>query len=68
MRGTKVKLYIGQGAYRAGEWDAAELVNQTRYNRMRPEVAGQAYFSYRSLFAPKIPAGAVRLRNYLRGR
>ena len=68
VRGTKVKLYIGQGAYRAGEWDAAELVNQTRYNRMRPEVSGEAYFSYRSLFAPKVPPGAIRLHNYLRGR
>ena len=68
VRGTKVKLYIGMGAYRAAQWPANELVNQMRFNRMRPEVAGAAFFSYRSLFAPKPPAGALKLRQFLKGK
>lgn len=65
VRGTGVKLYIGMGAYRAAEWGRSELVNQMRFNRMRPEVAGAAFFSFRSLFSAKPAPGALKLRRYL---
>ena len=68
VRGTGVKLYIGHGAYRDGAifWGNNELVNQVRYNRMRKEISGSAFFSYRSLFGAKRKGGALRLLNFYR--
>lgn len=70
VRGTGVKLYIGMGAYRANApgWSNRELVNQMRYNRMRPEISGAAFFSCRSLFGTNIKPGAKELLNYLKDR
>lgn len=70
VRGTGVKLYIGHGAYRAGSpgWGPDELIHQVRFNRMRPEVAGSVFFSWRSLFGPQVAPGATRLLHYLKGR
>jgi uncharacterized lipoprotein YddW (UPF0748 family) len=52
VRGTDVKLYIGQAAYKVGTkgWqDPDELINQVRYNRGVDEVGGSIYFSIDSL-------------------
>ena len=70
VRGTGVKLYIGHGAYRAGApgWGPEELIHQVRFNRMRPEVAGSVFFSWRSLFGSQVDPGAVRLLHFLKGR
>ena len=68
VSGTGVKLYIGHGAYRVGSasWGRDELVNQVRYNRMKKEISGSAFFSYRSLFGPKRQSGAVKLLDFYR--
>lgn len=66
VRGTKTKLYIGIGAYNGGSWDQYELINQMRYNRMRPEISGAAFFSYRSFFGKKRNHGALNLLNFIR--
>lgn len=68
VRGTGVKLYIGMGAYRANSpgWNNYELVNQMRFNRMKPEVSGTMFFSYRSLFSPPVKPGAAALLRYLK--
>lgn len=70
VRGTGVKLYIGMGAYRANApgWENGELINQMRYNRMRPEISGAAFFSCRSLFGSKVKPGAAQLLNFLKNR
>ncbi len=70
VRGSGVKLYIGMGAYRADApgWGKGELINQMRYNRMKPEISGAAFFSCRSLFGEKIKPGAAELLNYLKRR
>ncbi|WP_037029704.1 glycoside hydrolase family 10 protein, partial [Psychrilyobacter atlanticus] len=52
VRGTDVKLYIGQAAYKVGTkgWkDPYELINQVRYNRGVEGVGGSIYFSIDSL-------------------
>lgn len=52
VRGTDVKLYIGQAAYKVGTrgWeDPNELINQVRYNRSVKGVKGSIYFSIDSL-------------------
>ena len=66
VRGTRCKLYIGIGAYNGGKWQAQELVNQMRYNRMRTQISGAAFFSYRSFFGAERNTGAVKLLEYLR--
>lgn len=66
VRGTKVRLYIGIGAYNGGRWQKNELINQVRYNRMHPEVAGAAFFSYRSFFGKERNTGAVKLLEYFK--
>ena len=68
VRGTGVKLYIGMGAYRANSpgWNNRELVNQMRFNRMKPEVSGAMFFSYRSLFSSPVKPGASALLKYLK--
>ena len=55
VRGTRVKLYIGQAAYQLGSrnWDLNELYYQLRYNRTKPEIKGSIIFSYRNLAAPE---------------
>ncbi|MBE6355669.1 MAG: hypothetical protein E7058_00985 [Lentisphaerae bacterium] len=64
VRGTGVKLYIGIGAYNGGRWRSNELIDQVRFNRMRPEISGAAFFSYRSFFGKERNAGAQRLIRY----
>ena len=52
VRGTDVKLYIGQAAYKVGTkgWkDPGELINQVRYNRSVDGVGGSVYFNIDSL-------------------
>ena len=66
VQGTKVKLYIGIGAYNGGKWQAGELINQVRFNRMRHQVSGAAFFSYRSFFGKERNAGATRLLEFFR--
>ena len=66
VRGTKVKLYIGIGAYNGGRWQSNELINQMRYNRMHPEVSGAAFFSFRSFFGQERNNGALKLLEYLK--
>lgn len=55
VRGTRVRLYIGQGFYRVGKagWNENEIINQLRYNQTRPEIGGSIFFSYRHLFSPE---------------
>lgn len=54
VRGTRVKLYIGQAAYQLGSrnWSVNELYYQLRYNRSKPEIKGSIIFSYRNLASP----------------
>ncbi len=55
VRGTRVNLYISQGAYRLGSgraWRASELTDQLLYNQKNPEIRGTIFFSYRSVFSP----------------
>ena len=66
VRGTGVKLYIGIGAYNAGKWGGRELIHQVRFNRMRPEISGAAFFSFRSLFGGKRDREAVDLLRFLK--
>lgn len=52
VKGTDVNLFIGQGAYKAGEqgWeDPAELSRHLTFNRDYPQVDGDVYFSASSL-------------------
>ena len=65
VRGTRVKLYIGMAPYRLGEgqWpQAAELLNQLRYNTKHPEIQGQVMYNCNSILNPSTPAmkNAVR--------
>jgi len=55
VRGTRVKLYIGQAPYRLGAsgWAAVELANQLRYNSARPEIRGEVWFSCRHVLQPE---------------
>lgn len=66
IQGTRVKLYIGIAAYNGGQWSRNELINQVRYNRMRREVSGAAFFSYRSFFGKESNPGAARLLNFIK--
>jgi uncharacterized lipoprotein YddW (UPF0748 family) len=54
VRGTRVALYIGIGAYRMGEsadcLRSDELLNQLLYIQKFPEVKGVSFFSSRSMF------------------
>lgn len=55
VRGTGTRLFIGHAVSRLGatrQWRAPELANQLRYNCLRPEIAGSAFFSYRHVFLP----------------
>lgn len=54
VKGTGVKLYIGHSPYKlgtaeAGWQDGREIVNQLEYNKQRPEVAGDVFFSAKDL-------------------
>ncbi|MDI2027339.1 family 10 glycosylhydrolase [Saccharopolyspora sp. TS4A08] len=52
VSGTGVDLYIGQAAYKVGQpgWtDPAELSNHLAFNASQPHVAGDLYFSAKSL-------------------
>ncbi|WP_455430061.1 glycoside hydrolase family 10 protein [Nocardiopsis alborubida] len=52
VEGTDVDLYIGQGAYRAGDrhWTGEDaLSTQLDYSSDHPEVDGDVYFSFKSL-------------------
>lgn len=57
VKGTNTDLYIGHGVYRIGtstDWkDPDELLNQLRFNCLRPEIKGSAFFSYCRLFCPE---------------
>ncbi|MNV95138.1 hypothetical protein D3C71_1899990 [compost metagenome] len=51
VKGTGVKLYIGQAAYKVGasdqkaEWQSGEqIINQLKYNEQYDEVAGSIMF------------------------
>ncbi len=48
VRGTNVKLYIGQGIYRIGNagWKESEMLDQLKFNSQIPEVSGHIFFSY----------------------
>lgn len=55
VKGTRVRLFIGQGLYRVGAeriWQPRELVDQMRYNQMLFNVDGTVIFSYRNVFMP----------------
>lgn len=60
VRGTRVALYIGIGAYRMGVNSDClrrdELANQLRYIQKYPEVKGVSFFSSRSMFQAPPPA------------
>jgi uncharacterized lipoprotein YddW (UPF0748 family) len=52
VAGTRVKLYIGQAAYKVGSgpaWDDGELSAHLTLDREHPAVGGEVYFSARSL-------------------
>jgi uncharacterized lipoprotein YddW (UPF0748 family) len=52
VAGTDVELYVGQAAYKVGStpaWDDGELVEHLTFNEEHPDVAGDVYFSARSL-------------------
>lgn len=66
VSGTRVKLYIGMAAYNGRSWQANELVNQMRFNRMRRDISGAAFFSYRSFFGRESNPGASALLRYIR--
>ena len=66
VKGTNTRLYIGMGAYNGGKWQHNELIDQMRYNRMKPEVSGAAFFSYRSFFGKERNSGAINLLRYIK--
>lgn len=66
VQGTRVKLYIGMAAYNGKQWNRNELINQMRYNRMRQNVSGAAFFSYRSFFGKESNPGAAGLLNFIK--
>jgi uncharacterized lipoprotein YddW (UPF0748 family) len=68
VRGTGTQLFIGIGAYNGGRWRQDELIDQVRFNRMRPEISGAAFFSYRSFFGSERNSGALRLIRFLQPR
>lgn len=55
VRGTGVKLYIGQGIYKHGQGEyngenvAAEIKSQINLNRKYPDIKGSIYFSARDI-------------------
>jgi uncharacterized lipoprotein YddW (UPF0748 family) len=52
VAGTRVKLYIGQAAYKVGStpaWHDGELSAHLTLDREHPSVGGEVYFSARSL-------------------
>ncbi len=56
VAGTGVELYIGQGAYRSGNSDAAspwygtaEMERQLNLNRQFPEIKGSIFYNYKAL-------------------
>ena len=55
-RGTRVNLYIGHGPYNFGSsslWNNPnEIFDELRYNQRYPEIKGELFFSYKSLFKP----------------
>ncbi|WP_438433339.1 family 10 glycosylhydrolase [Gorillibacterium sp. sgz500922] len=64
VRGTGVKLYIGQAPYKLGTsetgWsNAQELMNQLAYNRGIPEIRGSLFFSAKDL--RRNPLGLIPL-------
>lgn len=63
VAGTRVRLFIGQAAYRVGvsgqpaAWnDPAELSRHLAYDRQFPQVTGDVYFSARSLRSDRLGA------------
>nr|WP_246267474.1 family 10 glycosylhydrolase [Nonomuraea typhae] len=58
VKGTRVQLYVGQAAYRAGvdaNWQrTAELSDHLTYNRQHPEVRGDIFFSAKDVKANRI--------------
>ncbi|WP_034517320.1 MULTISPECIES: glycoside hydrolase family 10 protein [Actinomadura] len=66
VKGTDVRLYIGQGAYRVGQggaWnDPAELTRHLSLNAEHPEVDGDVYFSASNLM-DNTDGFATRLRD-----
>ena len=55
VKGTRVRLFIGQGLYQVGAeriWQPRELVDQMRYNQRLFNVDGTVIFSYRNVFTP----------------
>jgi uncharacterized lipoprotein YddW (UPF0748 family) len=63
VAGTRVRLYIGQAAYRVGvkgqskAWfNPTELSRHLTLNRRYPQIAGDIYFSARSLRANRLNA------------
>ncbi|MDD3885708.1 MAG: family 10 glycosylhydrolase [Victivallaceae bacterium] len=56
VRGTGVRLYIGQGIHRLGSWPGAELHNQMSYLSAKPEVSGSIFYSYRRVTQPETKA------------
>lgn len=45
VRGTNVDLFIGHGAYLAGNWETGEIKDQLRYNQKHPEITGSVIYS-----------------------
>ena len=66
VQNTGVRLYIGMAAYNGKNWQSNELINQMRYNRMRQDISGAAFFSYRSFFGKESNPGAAGLLRYIR--
>ena len=71
VNGTGVTLYIGHSPYKlgtteAGWQDANQIIKQLEYNKQRPEVGGDVFFSAKDL--RKNPLGlADLLRAYYGG-
>ncbi len=71
VKGTFVKLYIGEAAYRVGDpaqgadWmDRLELSNHTAKCRTTPGVRGQVYFSAKSVRADRLGAMTLVKNKY----
>ncbi|MDF2521582.1 MAG: hypothetical protein K0R84_2210, partial [Clostridia bacterium] len=65
--GTKVDLYIGQAAYKAGNsnpmspwYGVAEIEKQLKLNEESPEVKGSIFFSYKSFANNPALSAAVK--------
>jgi uncharacterized lipoprotein YddW (UPF0748 family) len=73
VKGTGVKLYIGQAAYKVGdtkqtaEWQSSEqIINQLKYNEKYDEVAGSIMFRANDIFVRNPSDLSSRLTFYFK--